>query len=203
MLSRARNAVNRVQRLMWMLLLAVLLTACAEQGPGFHATDITGANYGKDFRLVDSEGQLRTLADFRGKVVVVYFGFIQCPDVCPTALLRAVEAKSLLGDQGERMQVVYITVNPERDTPDIVKEYMAAFDPAFIGLHPTLEELPEVAKTFRVFYRKVPTGESYTMDHTATSFVYDTEGRLRLAIPHAQSAEHMAADLRTLLGMAK
>lgn len=180
-------------------LVSALLAGCGDQGVRFNATDITGANYGKDFQLVDSHGTVRTLADFRGEVVMIYFGFIQCPDVCPTALMRAVEVKAALGDLGERFRVVYITVDPERDTPDIVSAYLAAFDASFVGLHPGVDALPDVAKAFRVFYRKVPTGDSYTMDHTATSFVYDPQGRLRLAVSHAMEAAPIAEDVRVLL----
>lgn len=179
------------------------LIGCGEQNVRFNATDITGANYGQDFELVDSHGQLRTLEDFRGEVVMIYFGFIQCPDVCPTALMRAVEVKDALGPSGDKFRVVYITVDPERDTPEIVSAYLAAFDPGFVGLHPTMEELPEVAKSFRVFYRKVPTGDSYTMDHTATSFVYDTQGRLRLAVSHSMEVAPIVEDVRTLLQAAR
>ena len=184
-------------------LLALVLVACGDKSVRFNATDITGANYGEDFRLIDSAGQLRTLEDFRGEVVMIYFGFIQCPDVCPTALMRAVEVKQALGPLGDRFRVVYITVDPERDTPEIVSAYLAAFDPGFVGLHPTMEELPEVAKSFRMFYRKVPTGDSYTMDHTATSLVYDTQGRLRLAISHAMEVAPIVEDVRTLLQAAR
>lgn len=180
-------------------LASATLVGCGDQGQRFNAIDITGANYGHEVALVDSHGTLRTLQDFRGEVVMIYFGFIQCPDVCPTALMRAVEVKQALGPRGERFRVVYITVDPERDTPEIVSAYLAAFDPEFVGLHPTTEALPEVAKSFRVFYRKVPTGDSYTMDHTATSFVYDPQGRLRLAVPHAMEVAPIVEDVRTLL----
>ncbi|WP_246262054.1 SCO family protein [Azoarcus taiwanensis] len=189
--------------LLVLALVSASLIGCGEQNVRFNATDITGANYGQDFELVDSHGQLRTLEDFRGEVVMIYFGFIQCPDVCPTALMRAVEVKDALGPSGDKFRVVYITVDPERDTPEIVSAYLAAFDPGFVGLHPTMEELPEVAKSFRVFYRKVPTGDSYTMDHTATSFVYDTQGRLRLAVSHSMEVAPIVEDVRTLLQAAR
>ncbi|HRQ58108.1 MAG TPA: SCO family protein [Azoarcus taiwanensis] len=189
--------------LLALALVSASLIGCGEQNVRFNATDITGANYGQDFELVDSHGQLRTLEDFRGEVVMIYFGFIQCPDVCPTALMRAVEVKDALGPSGDKFRVVYITVDPERDTPEIVSAYLAAFDPGFVGLHPTMEELPEVAKSFRVFYRKVPTGDSYTMDHTATSFVYDTQGRLRLAVSHSMEVAPIVEDVRTLLQAAR
>jgi protein SCO1/2 len=178
------------------------LAACnMEATPSFHATDVTGAEYGKDFQLLDKDGQTRSLADYRGKVVMVFFGFLHCPDVCPTALSRAVEVRERLGALGDQVQVIFISVDPERDTPQMVNAYVNAFDPSFIGLHATPETLPEVAKAFRVFYRKVPLGEGegYTMDHTATSYVYDRDGRLRLAVPHTLDAEQLAKDLQRLI----
>lgn len=195
----ARRGWLRMLSAAGLVAFATLAGCTRDAPPSFNATDITGANYGDGFRLVDSNGQVRELADFRGKAVLLYFGFIQCPDVCPTALFRAVEVKRLLGPLGERFQTVYITVDPERDTPDVVREYLAAFDPGFVGLHPTMDELPAVTKHFRVFYRKVPTGDSYTMDHTATSFVFDPQGRLRLAVSHQMEAEAIAADMKLLL----
>jgi protein SCO1/2 len=197
MLSLLRTRTGRI--LTALALTATLLAACGEKSVSFNATDITGANYGHGFELVDSHGRLRTMDDFSGEVVMIYFGFIQCPDVCPTALMRAVEVKDALGPLGDKFRVVYITVDPERDTPEIVSAYLAAFDPEFVGLHPTMDELPDVAKSFRVFYRKVPTGDSYTMDHTASSFVFDPQGRLRLVVSHAMEVAPIAEDVRTLL----
>lgn len=190
--------MNRIQRLAAALLLTAGLAAC-DSGPGFHSTDITGAGFGQDFRLNDPDGQPRSLADFRGKAVMVFFGFTQCPDVCPTALIRAAEVKHLLGDQAGRLQVIFVTLDPERDTPAVLREYTTAFDADFLGLYTTLEDTRSLADEFRIFYRKVPTGGSYTMDHTATSYVYDPAGALRLAVPHAQDAASVAADLQTLL----
>jgi protein SCO1/2 len=178
---------------------AWLLAACGSSAPTFHSIDVTGANYGHDFRLTDPDGRERTLADFRGKVVMIYFGFIQCPDVCPTALSRAVEVRRLLGADADRLQLLFITVDPERDTGDILKAYTAEFDPSFLGLSASLEGTREVAEQFRVFFRKVPTGDSYTMDHGTTSYVFDPAGRLRLAVAHAQTAQSIAADVKTLL----
>ncbi len=180
------------------------LGGCSDaSAPRFHAQDVTGANYARGFELPDTTGKVRTLADFRGEVVGVYFGFIQCPDVCPTALTRAVEVKERLGAQAERFRLIFVTVDPERDTPEVVSAYLANFDPAFVGLiPPDAASLERVAKEYRVYYRKVPTGASYTMDHTATTFVYDVSGRLRLAVPHALSAEAFAEDVATLLAEA-
>lgn len=186
------------QRWVMGLMLVVGLAAC-DSGPVFHSTDITGAGYGQGFRLLDPDGTPRSLADFRGKAVMVFFGFTQCPDVCPTALIRAAEVKRLLAEQGDRLQVLFVTVDPERDTPAVLREYTAAFGADFLGLYTTVEGTRAVADEFRIFYRKVPTGESYTMDHTATSYVYDPAGALRLAVSYAQDAESVAADLRTLL----
>ncbi|GLW61104.1 photosynthetic protein synthase I [Hydrogenophilus thermoluteolus] len=189
------------RRIVWVVC-AVVLTACSDR-PAFHAQEITGAEFGRDFALPDTEGKVRRLADFRGEVVALYFGFIQCPDVCPTALARAVEVKRLLGAQGERFRVVFVTVDPERDTPEVVRAYLNAFDPTFVGLiPPDAATLEATAKAFRVFYRKVPTGASYTMDHTATTFVYDPKGKLRLAVPHAMDATQFAEDVARLLAEA-
>ncbi|MBI5781561.1 MAG: SCO family protein [Rhodocyclales bacterium] len=184
-----------------LLPLALLLSACEKVSPpaAFHATEIREASFGRELRLPDTEGRVRTLADFRGEVVGVYFGFLQCPDVCPTALSRAVEVKQLLGEEGKRFRIIFVTVDPERDTPEVVRAYLDAFDPSFVGLVGTPEEVARTAEEFRVYYRKVPTGSSYTMDHTATTFVYNANGKLRLAVPHALSAEAFAADVRRLL----
>ncbi|WP_406626314.1 SCO family protein [Acidovorax sp. SDU_ACID1] len=165
----------------------------------FHGVDITGATYAKDFSLTDPNGKTRTLADFKGKAIMMFFGFTQCPDVCPTALVRAATVKQLLGADGDRLQVIFVTVDPERDTPEILKAYTAAFDPSFLGLYGDLKHTEETAKDFKVFYKKVPTGSSYTMDHSALSYVYDPDGKLRLVLRHTQSAEEYAADLRQLL----
>ncbi|MFC4486773.1 SCO family protein [Tepidiphilus baoligensis] len=191
-----------LRRCFLLALLPLMLLAACEQATttaSFHATEIRDASFGRELQLPDTEGRLRTLADFRGEVVAVYFGFLQCPDVCPTALSRAVAVKQLLGEDGKRFRVVFITVDPERDTPEVVRAYLDAFDPSFVGLVGSPEEVARTAKEFRVYYRKVPTGSSYTMDHTATTFVYNAHGKLRLAVPHALSAEDFAADVRRLL----
>jgi len=179
--------------------LVLALPGCDRAAPTYFSIDITGADYGRDFRLTDPSGKERTLADFRGMVVMLFFGFTQCPDVCPTALARAVEVRNRLGADGERVQVVFVTVDPERDTPIVLKEYTAAFDPSFLGLYGDAEHTKVVAREFRVIYQKVPTGSSYTMDHTALTFVFDSQGRLRLAVRHEQSADQLAADLRMLI----
>lgn len=183
-----------------LVLCTFLLGACKRNEPvSFHGVDVTGTTYGKDFRLTAPDGKERTLADFRGKIVAVFFGYTQCPDVCPTALARAVEVKRLLGRDADRLQVVFITVDPERDTPAVLKAYTAAFDPGFLGLYGSPERLAETAAAYKVVYRKVPTESSYSMDHTSSSFIYDTQGRLRLRLPHSLGAQEYAADIRTLL----
>lgn len=185
------------------VLLALAATAflagCSPSAPVFSNTDITGANFGHGFELLDPDGRPRTLADFRGQAVMVFFGFTQCPDVCPTALLRAAEVRKLLKEDAGKLKVIFITLDPERDSPELLKAYTAAFDADFLALYSTLEGTKKVADEFRIFYRKVPTGASYTMDHTATSYVFDPQGRLRLAVSHQSPAEAIADDLRRLI----
>lgn len=179
---------------------AIALSACGRKATEtYNGIDLTGATYATNIRLSDPDGKERTLADFKGKAVLVFFGFTQCPDVCPTALARASEVKRLLGADGERFQTLFITVDPERDTPELLKAYTAAFDPSFIGLYGDMKRTAETAKDFKVFYNKVPTGASYTMDHTSLSYVYDPQGKLRLALRHEQSAQQYADDIRKLL----
>lgn len=168
-------------------------------GGRFNSLDISGAEWGRDFRLQDPQGRTRTLADFKGQVVVIFFGFTQCPDVCPTALSRAATVMQQLGPAADRVQVIFVTVDPERDSPPVLAEYTRAFHPRFLGLLADLETTERTAKDFKVFYRKVPTGSSYTMDHTALSFVFDPSGRLRLAVRHETPAEQLAQDLKRLL----
>ena len=178
-----------------------LLVACDRQGSAapFQSIDLTGADWGRDFRLLDAEGRTVQLADFKGRCVLLFFGFTQCPDVCPTALARAADVMQRLGPQASRLQVIFITVDPERDSPAVLREYPRAFHPSFIGLHADLATTEAIAKAFKVFYRKVPTGSSYTMDHTATSYVFDPTGRLRLAVRHQQDAASVTADITRLL----
>ncbi|MGJ7570632.1 SCO family protein [Variovorax sp. RB2P76] len=181
-------------------LAALALAACDKVLPAsYNGVDITGASYAQDFRLSDPDGRERTLADFKGKAVMMFFGFTQCPDVCPTALVRAAEIKRLLGADGDRLQVIFVTVDPERDLPVVLKAYTQAFDASFIGLYGDLQRTAETAKAFKVFYKKVPTGSSYTMDHSAFSYVFDPKGKIRLVLRHEQSAEECAQDLRQIL----
>jgi protein SCO1/2 len=179
-----------------------LLAACsAEHKPAFKGIDITGAEYARQLALPDASGKPRTLADFKGKVVVVFFGFTQCPDVCPTALAEIAEVKQKLGADGDRVQSVFVTVDPERDTPELVGAYVAAFGRDFVALRGTLEQTQAAAKEFKVFFAKVPgrTEGSYTMDHTAGSFVFDPAGRIRLFVRNGAGVEAMASDIKLLL----
>ncbi|WP_299510067.1 SCO family protein [uncultured Limnohabitans sp.] len=177
------------------------LSGCGEDKPAFRGVDITGADYAQGWELSDQDGQVRTLKDFAGKAVVVFFGFTQCPDVCPTALQEMAQAKQLLGNDGAKLQGIFITVDPERDTPELLKAYMANFGPDFVALRPTAEQLPKVTKDFKIYYKKVEgkTPTSYTMDHSAGSFTFDPQGRIRLYNRHASGAEALAADVKILL----
>jgi protein SCO1 len=186
------------------LLLAATLAvaACsAPERPQFKSTDITGADYARDFSLTDHTGKPRRLADFRGKVVTVFFGYTQCPDVCPTGLATMVEVLRLLGPEAEKVQVLFITVDPERDTPELLGQYVPAFHPSFLGLYGDLPTTAAVARDFKVFYKKQgdAAGPNYTVDHSAGTFAYDPSGRLRLYIRHGESPAVIAGDLRVLL----
>lgn len=183
------------------LLFTILLAACDSDKPRFNNVDVTGANYAREFRLTDFNGKPRSLADFRDKVVVVFFGYTQCPDVCPTTLSDMAEVKKRLGVDGDKVQVIFVTLDPDRDTPQVLSQYVPAFDPAFIGLYGTRDETAAVAKEFKVFYQKVPgkTETSYTLDHTAGSYVFDGEGRLRLFLRHAGAVDPIVDDLRKLV----
>jgi len=195
--------MNPAKRFSAVLLLgaALLLAACSPSKPAFNSVDITGANYARNFALTDAAGKKRALADFGGKVVVVFFGFAQCPDVCPTTLSDFAQVKKQLGADGDRLQVIFITVDPERDSPQVLASYVPNFDPSFIGLTGTPDEISATAREFKVFYQKVPgrTETSYTIDHTAGSYVFDKEGRIRLFVKHAAGIESLVADLRQLI----
>jgi protein SCO1/2 len=201
------RAIGRRQGLLWLAAGAAgLLSGCDRLSPGgqpatpsFKGIDITGADYARGFSLTDFNGQTRTLADFKGRVVMLYFGFVQCPDVCPTALTRAAAVMERLGPQSSDLQVVFVTVDPERDTPELLREYMAAFHPSFLALTGNAEQIAQTAKDFRAFYKKVPTGSSYTMDHTALSYLFDRQGRIRVALRHEQTADDYTADVLALL----
>jgi protein SCO1/2 len=198
------NKRHALRLMAWTGLAAIAgtgLAACSEKKPSFNAVDITGADYAKGFTLSDADGKQRTLADFKGKVVVMFFGYAQCPDVCPTTMSEMAQVKQQLGSDGDKLQVLFVTVDPERDTPAVMKAYMAAFDPGFVALIPTPEQLPALAKDYKVYYKKVEgkTPTSYSMDHSAASFIYDTEGRLRLYARYGAGVPAMVSDLKALL----
>lgn len=181
----------------------VLVLACAAgcsgTGVTYFGSDVTGASFGREFRLSDPEGRERTLADFRGRYVMLFFGFTQCPDVCPTALARAAEVRKQLGDDGGKVQVIFVTIDPERDTPALLRQYTQAFDSSFLGLRGDAVATRKVAEEFHAFYQKVSTGGSYTMDHSAVTYVFDPMGRLRLLMRHDQPVAQYVTDLRTLM----
>ncbi|MGV3654202.1 MAG: SCO family protein [Noviherbaspirillum sp.] len=167
----------------------------------FKNTDVTGLAYGREFVLTDHNGKQRSLADFKGKAVVVFFGYTQCPDVCPSTMAEMSAVMKQLGPDAERLQVLFITVDPERDTQELLSHYVPAFDPRFLGLTGSKAEIDKAVKEFKVFYQKVPGKEagSYTMDHTAGSFVFDPQGRIRLFVRHGQGADPIAHDIKLLL----
>ena len=189
------------------LVVSVLQAGCDAPSTGggsaaaFKGIDITGADYARSLSLTDQNGQQRTLADFKGKVTVVFFGFTQCPDVCPTTMAELAQVKASLGKDGDRVQGVFVTVDPERDTAAALKTYMSGFDPSFVALRGSPEEIAATAKEFKVFYAKVPgkTEGTYSVDHTAGSYVFDAQGKVRLFIRYGGGAEALAADLKTLL----
>jgi protein SCO1/2 len=177
------------------------LSACGDAKPTFNAVDISGVDYAQDFKLTDHNGQARRLADFKGKVVVMFFGYTQCPDVCPTSMTELVEVKKLLGADGDKLQALFVTVDPERDTPELLKAYMANFDPSFLALYTTPAELPALAQNYKIYFKKVDgkTATSYTMDHSAGSYIYDAQGRIRLYARYGSGPQLLAADIRQLL----
>jgi protein SCO1/2 len=197
--------VNSDRRLL-VLAATAWLAGCDRLGaPGqaasFRGVDITGADYGRKLELPDQDGKTRSLDDFKGKVTVVFFGYTQCPDVCPTTMAELAQVKKSLGADGARIQGVFVTVDPERDKPELLKAYMSSFDPSFVALRGTPQQTQAVAKEFKVFYAKVPgkTENAYTMDHTAGSYIFDTKGRLRLFVRYGGGSDALAADLKTLL----
>jgi protein SCO1/2 len=179
----------------------IYLGACSESKPSFNAVDITGADYAKGFSLVDHNGKTRQLTDFAGKVVIMFFGYTQCPDVCPTTMADMAEIKKTLGADAERMQVVFVTVDPERDTRELLKAYMENFDPTFVALVPTVQQLPELTRDYKIYYKKVEgaTPTSYSMDHSAGSYIYDAKGQLRLFSRYGSPKEALTKDIQTLL----
>ena len=177
------------------------LSACSEPKPAFKGVDITGADYAKELNLTDQNGQVRKLKDFSGKLVVVFFGYTQCPDVCPTTMQELAEVKRLLGPDGDKLQAVFVTVDPERDTTEVLKAYIENFDASFVALRPTQEQLPAIAKEFKIYFKRVEgkTPTSYTMDHSAGSYTFDTQGRVRLFNRYGMGAQALADDFKLLL----
>ena len=202
------NSRRKILQAALMALLLPGLAACDRLGlggagnkPVFKGVDITGAEYARTLNMSDQMGQPRTLGDFKGKVVVVFFGYTQCPDVCPTTLAELAQVKKLLGPDGDRVQGVFVTIDPERDTAELLKAYVANFDPGFVALRGTPDQTAAAAKEFKVFCAKVPaeTPESYTMDHTAASFLFDAQGKVRVFSRYGAGAQVLADDLKILL----
>ena len=197
-----RNPLYRLGSLIAASILGLALLGCSPKA-SFTNVDITGSTaFGKEFSLLDPDDKTRTLEDFKGKVVVKFFGYTQCPDVCPTTLTEMEQAMNLLGPQSNQVQVLFVTVDPQRDTAAILKQYVPAFDPRFLGLRPADDAaLEKVTKDFKIYYKKVPGSSpgSYTIDHTAGSYAFDRNGQLRLFIKHAQGPQTLAQDLKELL----
>jgi len=180
--------------------MATLLAGCSEP-PRFVSTDLSKVDWGKDFNLTDHNGKARRLADFHGKAVVLFFGYTQCPDVCPTTLSTMREAMKLLGEDAKRVQVLFVTVDPARDTPQLLAQYVPAFDPSFLGLYADEKTIAALAKDFKVFYAKQPgsTPGNYSVDHSTGSYAFDPQGKLRLLLRHGETPANVTADLKLLL----
>ncbi len=183
-----------------LLCFSLSLGGCSKP-PVFVSTDLSTADWGRDFSLTDHRGQPRRLADFRGKAVVMFFGYTQCPDVCPTTLATMRDAMKLLGEDAGRVQVLFVTVDPARDTPALLAQYVPAFDPGFLGMYADEQGIAALAKDFKVFYARQPgsTPGSYSIDHSTGSYAFDPQGRLRLLVRHGEKPDNIAADLRLLL----
>ena len=179
----------------------VLLAACQKDAVKFNSTDLTGLDFAKSFTLTDHHGQVKRLADYQGKAVFVFFGYTQCPDVCPTTMTDMAQVMKLLGKDADKLQVIFITVDPERDTKELLSQYVPQFDARFIGMYASLEETKKVATDFKVFFTKVPNkdGTSYSIDHTAAAYFYDPQGRVRLFVRHGEKPELIAQDIQQLL----
>lgn len=188
-------------RLVGTACLALAFAGCGPDKPAFKSTDVTGAEFGRDFQLTDHMGKSRRLADFRGKVVVLFFGYTHCPDVCPTTLAELASAMKRLGGDAQRVQVLFATVDPERDTPQLLAQYVPAFHPDFLGLTGDAEALARTAKEFRIMFQKQPgkSPGSYTVDHSAGTYLFDPAGKLRLYVSYGQGAGVFAHDIRALL----
>jgi protein SCO1 len=193
-----------VSRLLRILAVAAVLSAtaaCSPDAPKLMGSDVTGTSFGRDFKLFDHTGKPRTLADYRGKAVVLFFGYTQCPDVCPTTLSELAEAMKRLGPDADRVQVLFVTVDPERDTPALLSKYVPAFDPRFVGLYGDADATARTAKEFKVIYQKQPgqTPGTYTVDHSAGTFIFDPSGKLRVYVGYGQGPEVFVHDIKELL----
>ena len=197
---------TRAAALLAVLLAMALLSGCADKKASFHSMDVTGADWGQAYSLPDLDGKRREPKDFEGKVTAVFFGFLYCPDACPNHLTKMRTLKDRLGKDADKLQVVFITVDPERDQPEALKTFLASFDPSFIGLRGSREETDKTAKDFRVYFKKVPGLKakedpmSYTIDHTTFSYLFDPSGSLRLVVPHDLGLDQLLADVQSLLG---
>ena len=200
--------MNKIRRsVLLAAALCVALVGCDKLGvatkpaASFRGADITGAEYARTLALPDANGQPRTLGDFKGKVTVVFFGYTQCPDVCPTTMAELAQVKKALGAEGDKLQAVFVSIDPERDTPEILKSYMASFDPNFVALRGTLAQTQATAKEFKVYFAKVPgkAEGSYTMDHSAGAFIFDAKGNVRLFERYGAGAEGLTADVKALI----
>ncbi len=204
-MTRNRFSASRRQWLRQGGALAVLasaggLAACQKAEPSFHATDVTTTDIGAGWTMPDLEGRERSIGDFSGKVVAVFFGFVHCPDICPTTMAELSHVKENLGDEGNRFQTLFVTVDPERDTPEIMRAYLDAFDDTAIGLRGDVDQLAAMAKAFKVFYAKVPQSEgNYTMDHSSGLYLFGPDGRIRLYASYGQPVDELTSDVRRLL----
>jgi protein SCO1/2 len=202
MAVRPGFAFRRLGRMAATALLPVwLLAGCGQGEPKFQSSDISGTGFGRDFQLTDHTGKPRALADFRGKVVALFFGYTQCPDVCPTTLAQLADAMTKLGPDASRVQVLFVTVDPERDTAELLGAYVPAFNPSFLGLRGDAEATARTAKEFKVIYQKQPGSApgTYTMDHSTGTYVFDGEGHLRLYVGNGQGSDVFVHDIRELL----
>lgn len=199
-MPRLAHVARRTVALAMVTTLVVVLSACGDQGVKFQGSDITGLKVGGEFSMPDHTGRVRALNEFKGKVVVLFFGYTQCPDVCPTTLSEVAAALKALGPKASDVQVLFVTVDPERDTRELLAQYVPAFNPTFLGLRGSPVELETTAKLFKVFYQKNPTPSGgYTMDHTAGTFVFDRQGRIRVLISYGAGASVVAHDIGQLL----
>jgi protein SCO1/2 len=203
-MMKKRSAIKSIAAYALFTGATALFSACSPEQAGFASVDVTGAAYAQNFELTDHNGQVRHLPDFAGKVVVMFFGYTQCPDVCPTSMSELAEVKKALGKDGDRLQGLFVTVDPQRDTPELLKAYMVNFDPSFLALYTTPEKLAELTKDYKIYYKRVEgkTPTSYTMDHSAGSYVYDTKGHLRLFTRYGMGAKSLTEDIRILLKQA-